>query len=350
MPRIRFPAHLLLDHLQPIIKLACVVVILLVALGVVSDVSVDSPRGPFDWRQRVIILLPGVCAQPADLPAKPDLPTPPLVPQPTQWPTWPDWLTCGGAQAAQDAHARALDTFVGGYGSPAQLTATLNRALQNAPDDGETSQSSIPFSIRAVVAFSYAGDLPTYTSSQTRQPLAVSAQALDAQFRRWQSEYPGASFDLIAHSLGGAVAIDWANSVAAPAERDAIHSIITLDSPLDGYPRSYADNFFLPFFGPVAHDLLAGSAAIQALRDAPQRWISGPGTLASPIVTITNIRDLVVPFFLATIPGAVLAADDYGADSSSLNHGAVLTSRAALAQIAQTLAQPGMPVRNEMGE
>ncbi len=247
----------------------------------------------------------------------------------------------------QNARARALDTFVGGYGSPAQLTATLDQALQDTPGNGETSQSSIPFSIRAIVAFSYAGDTPTYTSDQTRQPLAISAAALDAQFRRWQSAYPGATFDLIGHSLGGAVAAYWAASVATPAELHAIHTIITLDSPLDGYPRTYADNFFLPFFGAVANNLLAGSPAVTAMQAVPQHWINGPGTLANPLVTITNIRDLVVPFFVATIPGAVLVADDYGSDNSSLNHGAILTSPAALAQIALALAQPGMPLLNE---
>ncbi len=92
MPHIRFPSRLWFDHLSQLTRLACVVVILLIALGVVSDVNIDSPRGPYDWRQRAIVLLPGVCAQPAALPPKPDLPAIPLAPQPAQWPTWPDWL------------------------------------------------------------------------------------------------------------------------------------------------------------------------------------------------------------------------------------------------------------------
>jgi pimeloyl-ACP methyl ester carboxylesterase len=252
-------------------------------------------------------------------------------------------MTCGSAQASLNARTRALNTFGSDYRSPAQLTAALYQALQNAPTADQSSQR-IPFTIRAVEAFSYAGDLPTYENSQTSQPLPVSARALDTQFRRWQHAYPDATFDLIGHSLGGAVASYWAASIASPAELRAIHTIITLDSPLDGYPRNYADTFFLPFFGPVASDLLAGSPEVQAIKTAPTRWLEGPDTLANPLVTITNIRDLAVPFFLATIPGAVLFADDYGPDASSLNHGAILTSPAALAQIAETLAQTGMPL------
>jgi hypothetical protein len=61
---------------------------------------------------------------------------------------------------------------------------------------------------------------------------------------------------------------------------------------------------------------------------------------------MTNVRDLAVPFFLATTPDSVLIADDYGSDSTSLNHGSILTSTAALAQIAQVLAQEGMPLLN----
>jgi pimeloyl-ACP methyl ester carboxylesterase len=320
------------------------VVPLLLALIAVADVSVDRPRGPYDWEQRVIILLPGVCAQPAELPPTPNLPSVPMVTPPSHWPVWPDWLICGGAQAMQNARARALGTFVGGWGSPAQLANLLNQALQSGADDDSQSSLSISFSIRAIEAFSYAGDAPTYTSAQTRQPLAVSAAALDQQFRHWRGEYPNATFDLIGHSLGGAVAVYWAARVATPDEQRAIHSIITLDSPLGGYPRSYADNFFLPFFGPVAQGLLAGSPGVAAIAGAPDYWRAGPGTLASPIVTITNVRDLVAPFFLATIPGAVLVADDYGSDNSSLNHGSVLASPAALAQIAQVLAQEGMPL------
>ncbi len=348
MPRLRLPSHLSPVRWQQLRAAALAALALLLLLGAAADVNVDAPRGPYDWRQRVIVLLPGVCAQPAELPPTPNLPSVPGVDSPSHWPTWPDWMTCGGQHAIQQARARALGTFVAGFGSPAQLTNTLNRALQNSADDGQSDQR-IAFTIRAIKAFSYAGNAPTYESGQTRQAIPLSAAALDAQFRRWRSEYPNATFDLIGHSLGGAVAIYWATSVAAPAERRAIHSIITLDSPLNGYPRSYADNFFLPFFGAVAENLLAGSPMVRAIVDAPARWRTGPGALASPIVTITNVRDLVAPFFLATIPGAVLVANDYGSDSTSLNHGSVLTSPAALAQVAQTLAQEGMPLPNLTG-
>ncbi|HLW02207.1 MAG TPA: hypothetical protein VKT82_26365 [Ktedonobacterales bacterium] len=343
MSRLRLPVRLSPERWRQLQGWALVVLGLLLSLGVAADVNVDAPRGPYDWQQRVIVLLPGVCAQPAALPPTPSLPAVPFVDAPSEWPTWPDWLTCGGENAIQNARARALATFGDGYASPARLSNRLNQALQNDPD---TSQSglSVTFSIRAIEAFSYAGNAPTYRSSQTRQPLARSAAALDAQMRRWRGEYPNATFDLIGHSLGGDVALYWAARVATPTERAAIHSIITLDSPLNGYPRNYADNFFLPFFGAIAQNLLSGAAAITDIANAPTHWDAGPGTLASPVVTITNVRDLAVPFFLATIPGSVLVADDYGSDSTSLNHGSVLASPAALAQIAQALTQEGMPL------
>ncbi len=341
MSRLRLAPRLSPERWRQLQVWALAALALLISLGVVADVNSDAPRGPHDWRQRVIVLLPGVCAQPAALPLTPSLPPVPFVDAPSQWPTWPDWLTCGGESAMQNARGRALATFGSGYASAARLSSSLNQALQH-----DQSGLSVSFRIRAVEAFSYAGNAPTYRSSQTRQPLALSAAALDAQFRRWRGEYPHAAFDLIGHSLGGDVALYWAARVASPAERAAIHSIITLDSPLSGYPRNYADNFFLPFFGAIAQNLLAGATAISDIASAPTHWNSGPGTLASPIVTITNVRDLAVPFFLATIPGSVLVADDYGSDSTSLNHGSVLASPAALDQIAQALAQEGMPLLN----
>jgi pimeloyl-ACP methyl ester carboxylesterase len=345
MVRPRPPSYRSSARWRQLHQYALAVLAILLVVGVAADVNLDRPRGPYDWRQRVIVLLPGVCAQPASLPPTPNLPPVPFIDTPSAWPTWPAWLTCGGEHAIQNAHNRAMGVFVGGYGSPDELTGALNHALQHDTADRPISRT-ISFSIRAIESFSYAGNTSTYDSSQTRQAIPTSAAALDAQLRRWRSEYPNATFDLIGHSLGGAVAVYWAASVATSAELRSIHSIITLDSPLNGYPRNYAANFFVPFFGSVAEGLLAGNPIVHTITGAADRWRVGPGTLASPIVTITNVRDLAVPFFLATIPGVVLVADDYGSDGSSLNHGSVLTSPGALAQIAQALAQEGMPWLN----
>ncbi|MEX1253121.1 MAG: flexitail domain-containing putative surface protein [Dehalococcoidia bacterium] len=46
------------------------------------------------------------------------------------------------------------------------------------------------------------------------------------------SEYPGAKFDVIAHSMGGLVAAYWLSQ--HPQSADRIHSVITFDSPLRG--------------------------------------------------------------------------------------------------------------------
>ena len=343
IPRLRPHLTFPLTHTQRSGKLALALAALLVVIALASDASAGRLIGARDWRQRVVVLLPGVCAQPQYLPAQPDLPSLPLAPAPDHWPDWPGWLTCGGEHASQNARARALGVFGSAYASPAQLTSMLDQRLQ--ANGGDTSPG-LPMNIQAVEAFSYSGKASTYDSSQTRQPIAVSARALNAQVLRWLQAYPNATLDLIGHSLGGAVATYWAASVATPAELQAIHSIITLDSPLGGYPRNLADRLFLPFFSPVANDLLEGSPATRAIATAPERWSDGPGELANPIVTITNIRDYVVPFLWATIPNVVLVADDYGTDSSSLNHGAVLSAPAARTQLAQIIAQPGMPLLN----
>jgi pimeloyl-ACP methyl ester carboxylesterase len=346
MRRIRSRLAALRSSLPDRRKSMFIVAALLLLTGLSADVSLLQPRSGYDWRERVIVLLPGVCALPAQLPPAPSLPTLALLPPPPrQWPTWPGWLTCGGAHALQNASARALRTFVGGYENTRALTTALNEALHQAPaaDGSPDDHAGLPFTIKAIAAFSYAGTAPTYESGQTRQPLADSARALDAQLQRWQRQFPGASFDLIGHSLGGAVAVYWAAAIATPARLRAIHSIITLDSPLGGIPHSVADALFAPFFGPVAQDLLAGSPAIQRMARAPERWLTRANAISSPLYTIANIRDLVVPFLWASTPGAVLSLDDYGSDSSSLNHGAILTSPTARAEIARILAQEGMP-------
>src|SRR5579862_4167084 len=148
MSRFRFSPRLSPERWRQLQGWALAALALLLALGATADVSVDRPRGPDDWQQRVIVLLPGVCAQPAALPPTPNLPAVPLVDAPDQWPTWPGWLTCGGEHATQNARARALATFVGGYGSQAQLTRKLNQALENDAADNPGDQN-IAFTIRA---------------------------------------------------------------------------------------------------------------------------------------------------------------------------------------------------------
>src|SRR5690349_11069444 len=66
MPRLRLSFRLSPARAQQLQTFALAALALLLALGGVADVSVDRPRGPYDWRERVIVLLPGVCAQPAE--------------------------------------------------------------------------------------------------------------------------------------------------------------------------------------------------------------------------------------------------------------------------------------------
>jgi len=57
---------------------------------------------------------------------------------------------------------------------------------------------------------------------------------LGGDFHKYFREHPNATFDIIGHSLGGAWAAYWLATSATDQERARVHSLITIESPLQG--------------------------------------------------------------------------------------------------------------------
>jgi pimeloyl-ACP methyl ester carboxylesterase len=140
-------------------------------------------------------------------------------------------------RSPQDAAIRGQQTF----------TSLLNHLAQPANGRSRTyspAQRNVLF-----YSYSYTGAsglslaaCPEYATNQrtdyvyygcdTRTYLRDSAQRLGAQIEAWGTQ--GKTYDIITHSLGGAVAAYWAATELKPERRAAVRSIITLDSPING--------------------------------------------------------------------------------------------------------------------
>jgi pimeloyl-ACP methyl ester carboxylesterase len=242
----------------------------------------------------------------------------------------PGWLSCGPDDQPLNATARGSTTF-----------AALLRAL-SAPASGTSVIAAT-----AIRYFSYdPTSLASYAPSATRQPLATSAATLEAELQRWHRAEPTATFDLIGHSLGGDVILLWAVRYATADDLRFVHSIVTLDAPVIGYPQAlYAamHSYLTALFGSVVDALPSDSSDMQAIQRAPLRWEHGAGDAASAVYNAGNIRDLVVPAFTTTLAGADGLIDDFGPGPDGFNHGAVLASPSLLALIAGRVHAQGGP-------
>lgn len=176
---------------------------------------------------------------------------------------------------------------------------------------------------------------------------------------------PQVTFDIIAHSMGGLVVGEWL-SQASQVQDDAlsrVHSVITLDSPLQG--RSQAD-----FLVNAAHawpNGFACSATSGAVTDidpdslvvSDVNYPNSPSTdctddippanitqLGFHFVTIGNQDDLVVPggggvfYNLSCIPGATTNLSIVDACGDTLNHACVFSNKDAVKAIYDTLIEP----------
>jgi hypothetical protein len=182
------------------------------------------------------------------------------------------------------------------------------------------------------------GDDPhnkTYTKEDTHRSVVYSSSNLSQFFSH--PHYQGVVFDIIGYSLGGVVAADMV--VRYPSTASRIHSIITLDSPLQGISLSESGGatvisvFGAPTFGTcnVQCDLLESSNVITGLRNAaaqvkfvnirnqldilPPILFRGylPGNLAAPIWDAGGGLDLVENH------GKILYNDDDKRDSNGMN-------------------------------
>ena len=95
---------------------------------------------------------------------------------------------------------------------------------------------------------------PRYGKADTCDGVASAA----AELKRLVANFPLTTFDIVAHSMGGLVATYWAADPDQDGERNddsdddalrrRLHSIVTIDSPLDGTPRDITFND-IPIFG-----------------------------------------------------------------------------------------------------
>ena len=172
-----------------------------------------------------------------------------------------------------NAEARAAEVF-----ATIQSQVTQRQAGQNLSWD----------------AFSYAPawqTTPVYFGADTRQPLADSARLLGDQIRAWGTE--DVAYTIVAHSIGGDVAAYWAATEADPATLAAVRSVVTLDSPVQGF-KPYDVAFW------------TGEVTGQAGRD-----LENPAVAATmqqsvdrvSMFTLGNTLDQVVPAYAAILEG-----------------------------------------------
>jgi|GEM_PF-4679132 len=130
--------------------------------------------------------------------------------------------------------------------------------------------------------------------------LLGTATRFGKQISAWRKECPSCHFDIIAHSLGGAVVAYWLGAFATDDDKRHTHSFITIDSPVNGIDRLLVDGY--PFSIRAFEDLkyagglvpldLKDPAFIAAMRRAPYEV---------DMRCISNLYDALIPPQAATI-------------------------------------------------
>jgi pimeloyl-ACP methyl ester carboxylesterase len=86
-------------------------------------------------------------------------------------------------------------------------------------------------------------------------PLKQDVSTFTRMLQAYRSFYPNAHFTIVAHSLGGLVALEGASAFTAQFGGGIIDKLITVDSPLQGVPATYIDNKCEYIGGPILFDL-----------------------------------------------------------------------------------------------
>lgn len=181
------------------------------------------------------------------------------------------------------------------------------------------------------VAFSYTAPGEPFRDGQSRQAIAISAEALDAQVRALVEGSP-AELVVVAHSFGGAVAAFWAGT-AAEELLARVRLIVTFGSPVDGYSRAVEPlSAVLDWLASDAGQDLAEPAVIARMRHGVRR---------ADFVQYANRLDLIVPPEVAQTGGPVAAWRRLtltpGCRGRDFNHDCVLRQEEALAHLGETL-------------
>lgn len=183
----------------------------------------------------------------------------------------------------------------------------IRSRLLTSPALGFSEANSTVDSGTSFRYFSYSPSFRTngfYPGSDTRLRLDVSAERLREQIDYWGTD--GITYDIVTHSLGGAVVMTWLSQelVAADAADSravarlrAIRSVVTLDGPVGGMQG---------VLGTAGHLIGASGAAGQdLLLDTTVARMRG--AILDPqgrtrVVTLANSLDNVVPSSKASFP------------------------------------------------
>ena len=166
----------------------------------------------------------------------------------------------------------------------------LNDLPTGAPDD-------------QIILFSYSPDGwdANYEQNDTFRFIPDVAQNLKAIY----DAYPTAIFDIIGHSLGGAVALYFVTTADEPYKART-NSIITVDSPIAGIERAGLLRLGAELFGCATNEQAEALVAqLEPGRLIPTliSQVTGPEWGSPHIATATNTNDLVVPAASATLEG-----------------------------------------------
>lgn len=251
-----------------------------------SPARASGPSISPDWNQRYVVYLPGVC---------PDKPV-----------TSQLGINCNADKSGHlDAKTRAVN--------PSPSVASFME-LSNL----------LPTSYHAIY-FSYGPSTSSYTPADTQQHVDTSAQRLESQIKTTICKNTHATFDLVGHSLGGAVAAYWlvtygpqtVSCAGTPIQLlDHVHSLVTFDSPLQGvdaftgyaYDLDHLHEWVLDLIGEAAYGAVGASVVdyfSSNLTSTVGKDLTSQGTA---IEAINDPRHGA----LALLPKRILAISDTG--------------------------------------
>jgi pimeloyl-ACP methyl ester carboxylesterase len=191
--------------------------------------------------------------------------------------------------------------------------------------------------------FNYSSDWQNtynYYGPDTRQRIGDSAKYLNQQIHEWGTDK---RYDIISHSLGGAIAAYWAAEESDSETIAAVHSIITLDSPVQGMPSDQISSL-----DRAGYLIKSGGAAGADLQDDGVRFGMQLAPQDIDIATFSNSLDDVVPSTVSNLDGACPPVVENGCQRT-INpivggaHVAILQDLPMLDVIDSILAWPNAP-------
>lgn len=146
---------------------------------------------------------------------------------------------------------------------------------------------------------------PVYAPTNDQVKPGAAAR-FGRQFRSWIDECPQCHFDIITHSLGGAVVAYWLAAFAEARDTKAIHSVITIDSPVNGVDAwgeaSALSAFHVPNIGLIRDTIFGTTGKVaQDLNDANFGRMARRAADKIDMRCISNLNDMLIPSQWATI-------------------------------------------------